>query len=129
MIDVTAAVIRSDGRVLLCRRPEGKNCALLWEFPGGKTEPGERAEDCVVRECREELGVALRVIRRHAEVTYAYPDRTVRITFFVCETEDVPRRKEHAALAWVAPGEVSGYALCPADAEMVRTAGLADALR
>ena len=63
MIDVTAAVIARGGRMLLCQRPQGKRCAGLWEFPGGKAEPGETLEMCLVRECREELGVELSVGR------------------------------------------------------------------
>ena len=129
-LSVTAAIIRKDGRILLCQRPEGKNCALLWEFPGGKIEPGEQAEACVIRECREELDVMLRVIRRYGEVVCDYPDRTVDLQFFVCEIEQgEPRRKEHAALAWAHPQELAGYSFCPADAKMLREYGIEDALR
>jgi len=129
-LSVTAAIIRKDGRILLCQRPEGKNCALLWEFPGGKIEPGEQAEACVIRECREELDVMLRVIRRYGEVVCDYPDRTVDLQFFVCEiAQGEPRRKEHAALAWAHPQELAGYSFCPADAKMLREYGIVDALR
>ena len=129
-LSVTAAIIRKDGRILLCQRPEGKNCALLWEFPGGKIEPGEQAEACVIRECREELDVMLRVIRRYGEVVCDYPDRTVNLQFFVCEiAQGEPRRKEHAALAWAHPQELAGYSFCPADAKMLREYGIVDALR
>ena len=129
-LSVTAAIIRKDGRILLCQRPEGKNCALLWEFPGGKIEPGEQAEACVIRECREELDVTLRVIRRYGEVVCDYPDRTVDLQFFVCEiAQGEPRRKEHAALAWAHPQELAGYSFCPADAKMLREYGIVDALR
>ncbi len=129
-LSVTAAIIRKDGRILLCQRPEGKNCALLWEFPGGKIEPGEQAEACVIRECHEELDVMLRVIRRYGEVVCDYPDRTVDLQFFVCEiAQGEPRRKEHAALAWAHPQELAGYSFCPADAKMLREYGIVDALR
>ncbi len=129
-LSVTAAIIRKDGRILLCQRPEGKNCALLWEFPGGKIEPGEQAEACVIRECREELDVMLRVIRRYGEVVCDYPDRTVDLQFFVCEiAQGEPRRKEHAALAWAHPQELAGYSFCTADAKMLREYGIVDALR
>ena len=111
-------------------RPQGKNCALLWEFPGGKIEPVEQAQACVIRECREELDVTLRVIRRYGEVVCDYPDRTVDLQFFVCEiAQGEPRRKEHAALAWAHPQELAGYSFCPADAKMLREYGIVDALR
>ena len=129
VLSVTAAIIRKNGRVLLCQRPRGKSCALLWEFPGGKTEPGESEEDCVRRECREELGVELRVIAKYWEVVTRDGGRAVRLTFFVCELEEgEPRRREHAALAWAFPQNLGGYAFCPGDDRMLRERGLKDAL-
>ena len=84
----------------------------------------------MIRECREELGVTLRVIRRHGGVECAYPDRIVNLQFFVCEIQEgEPARREHAALAWVAPEELRDYALCPADAMMLRERGIEDAFR
>ena len=71
-LEVTAAVIRREGRVLICQRPQGKNCAGLWEFPGGKIEPGEEAETCIVRECREEIGVEPEKIRYVASFPNSY---------------------------------------------------------
>ena len=83
MVNVTAAVIGREGRVLLCRRPQGKRCAGLWEFPGGKVEPGETLAACLVRECREELGVSLCVGRAIAVV-----ERDgLRITFLLARLD------------------------------------------
>ena len=116
MIDVTAAVIAREGRVLLCRRPEGKRCAGLWEFPGGKAEPGETLKDCLARECREELGMDVRVGRALASVTR----EGVRLTFMAAEiVRGEPQLLEHSALAWVTPQEARAYALCPSDAQML----------
>ncbi len=60
-LEVTAAIIRQNGKILICQRPADKNCGLLWEFPGGKIEAGETGEQCIVRECKEELGITLTV--------------------------------------------------------------------
>ena len=87
MIEVTAAIICKEGKFLICQRPKGKNCELLWEFPGGKIEPGETGEQCIVREIQEELGVTLRVLRKLTDVVYEYPDRTVHLHFYVTEIE------------------------------------------
>lgn len=120
MIEVTAAVILNVGKFLICQRPRGKSCELLWEFPGGKIEQGETAEECIVRECQEELGVTLRVLRKFTEVTYDYPGRTVHLHFFITEiTSGELMQKEHVALAWIKPDEVGNYTFCPADAKML----------
>lgn len=117
----TAAVIRDNGRFLICQRPKGKNCELLWEFPGGKIEPGETAEQCIVRECQEELGVTLEVERELTDIVYTYPDRTVHLHFFITQIIGGQlQRKEHNAFAWIIPNEIQQYEFCPADAEMLR---------
>ena len=121
MIEVTAAVIRENGRFLICQRAKGKNCELLWEFPGGKIEPGETAEQCIVRECREELGITLKVERELTDLVYPYPDRTVHLHFFITRVIGGRlQRKEHNAIAWITPDELTQYDFCPADAEMLR---------
>lgn len=122
MLEVTAAVIRRDDRFLICQRPEGKNCALLWEFPGGKIESGETGEDCIVRECAEELDLSLRVIRKLTDVIMDYPEKTVHLHFYLCEIEGGgPVLKEHNSCAWIRPEEVNGYSFCPADRKMLDT--------
>ena len=120
--DVAAAVIRRRGRILICQRPANKGNPLLWEFPGGKREPGESLESCLVRECREELGVEIAVGHLLAETTHAYPDITVHLSFFEAQivSGEVTRR-EHAALQWVTPQEMGRYPFCPADIPLLDT--------
>lgn len=120
MVEVTAAVIYQDGKLLICQRPEGKNCELLWEFPGGKIEIGETAEQCIIRECLEELGVIIRVHKRLTEVTYDYPNYRVHIHFFICDVVDGElTMKDHNALAWITLDDICMYSFCPADAKML----------
>ena len=120
MLEVTAAIIRQNGKVLICQRSANKNCGLLWEFPGGKIEAGETGEECIVRECQEELGVILRVEREYTDIIYEYPDRTVHLHFYLCEiVSGTPDNKEHNALAWITPDEVEQYEFCPADRKMI----------
>ena len=118
MKEIAAAVIRRDGRLLLCRRAErpGDSCAGLWEFPGGKRETGESLEDCLVRECREELGVQVKPLRVREQLTHIYPEITVRLTFFDAElTAGEPEARVHTALVWALPEEWDRYPVCPAD--------------
>lgn len=125
MIEVTAAIIRNQDQFLICQRPEGKSCAFLWEFPGGKIEPGESGEECIIRECREELGVTIRVLKKVTDVVYDYPDRSVHLHFYLAEiAEGTLTRKEHKALAWISPEDIPRYSFCPADAEMLRQTGI-----
>ena len=121
MIEVTAAVIRQEKKILICQRPANKNCGLLWEFPGGKIEMGESGEQCIVRECQEELGIMLRVDRELTDVVYEYPDYTVHLHFYLCDIiAGVPAKKEHNAIVWITPGEVAYYEFCPADKKMLQ---------
>lgn len=120
MLEVTAAIIQQNGKVLICQRPANKNCGLLWEFPGGKIEAGETGEQCIVRECQEELGVILRVEREFTDLVYEYPDRVVHLHFYLCEIiTGVPRKREHNAITWITPTEIERYKFCPADQEMI----------
>lgn len=120
MIEVTAAIICKDSRFLICQRPKGKSCELLWEFPGGKIEPSETGEQCIVREIQEELGVTLRVLRKFTDVVYEYPDRTVHLHFYITEIESGELvRKEHNAFAWITQKNIPNYQFCPADAKML----------
>ena len=120
MIEVTAAIIKRDNRILICQRPEGKSCGLLWEFPGGKVEYGETGEQCIIREIQEELGITLRVIRKLTDVTFDYPDKTVHLNFYITEIESGELTlKEHNAYAWIAREEISNYQFCPADQKML----------
>ena len=107
MLEVTAAVIIQNGKILICQRQMNKNCGLLWEFPGGKIEIGETGEQCIVRECQEELGITLIVKRELTDVVYEYPDRTVHLHFYLCDIiAGIPEKKEHNAIAWIVPDDV-----------------------
>ncbi len=116
MLEVVAALIQDGERFLLCQRPEGKARALLWEFPGGKIEPGETKQQALERECREELGVHLRAGEEFMELTHRYPDLTVHLTVLRCMLgSETPRRLEHRDMRWVTPEEAAELPLCPAD--------------
>lgn len=120
-LPVVAALIertgaRGEREILLCRRPAHKARGGLWEFPGGKIEPGETGEQALARECREELAVTVQVGPRAAQVLHPYPELTVQLTLYRCRlTEGQPQPLEHTELAWASPAAVAGYALAPAD--------------
>jgi len=120
MIDVAAALLFRDGRVLLTkRRPDG-HLGGLWEFPGGKREPGESFAECLRRELREELGIEAEVGEVVARATHCYPDRTVNIEFFRCRLlAGEPRPLGCQDLAWAGPGELARYRFPAADAQVV----------
>ena len=120
MIEVVAAMIRDGGRVLLCRRPEGKAQGGKWEFPGGKIEPGETGPEALARECREELDVTLAVGEALADVQQDYPGRSIHLTLYEARVASGnPRKLEHSEIRWVRPEEIAGYDLCPADARLI----------
>ena len=116
------ALIDPDGRVLLAQRPEGKSMAGLWEFPGGKVEAGERPEDTLIRELREELGI---VVREEclAPLTFAshgYPDFHLLMPLYVCRRwEGTVTAQEGQALTWVRPNRLRDYKMPPADEPLV----------
>lgn len=122
MLEVTAAIIRQNDKILICQRPASKNCGLLWEFPGGKIEAGETGEQCIIRECQEELGVTLHVERELTDITYEYPDCTVHLHFYLCSiAAGVLEKKEHNAITWIVPDDVDQYEFCPADTKMLKS--------
>ena len=101
-VEVVAALIWRGDRFLACQRPAHKARGLLWEFVGGKVEPGETKEEALVRECREELGVTVRVGEVFTELTHVYPDLTVRLTLFhAAIPEGEPQKLEHNDLRWI----------------------------
>ena len=122
MVDVAAALIwDGEGRFLICQRPAHKARGLLWEFVGGKVEPGETKAEALVRECREELDITVDVGDVYMELVHEYPDLTVRLTLFNASiAEGKPRLLEHSAMAWIRPEEIPQYDFCPADAEILK---------
>lgn len=116
MLEVVAALICADGRFLVCQRPAHKARGLLWEFVGGKVEPGETPQQALARECREELDIGVEVGEKYFQVTHTYPDTTVHLTLFCARIcRGAPRMLEHAAMAWITPEEIEKYEFCPAD--------------
>jgi 8-oxo-dGTP diphosphatase len=113
--EVVAAVIERDGRILIARRPADRHLGGLWEFPGGKRQPGETPEAALVREVREELDAAVTVGPLLEDVEWAYPGKTVRLRFYRCALEGEPRAVEGQELAWVAPPDLDRYPFPPAD--------------
>ena len=116
MTEVVAALIWRQNKFLICQRPAYKARGLLWEFVGGKVEPGETKEQALVRECREELDVAVEPREIFLELTHTYPDLTVHLTLFQTRLlGGEPRRLEHADLRWITPEEIPQCPFCPAD--------------
>jgi 8-oxo-dGTP diphosphatase len=125
-VDVAVAVlIRGDGRVLLGQRPEGKVYAGYWEFPGGKVEPGERVEDALAREIREELAVEIERAYPWITQVFVYPHGTVRLHFYrVPAWRGDPHPSEHQRLAWEPPVSVAVEPLLPANAAVLKALAL-----
>jgi 8-oxo-dGTP diphosphatase len=116
MTEVVAALIWDGNRFLVCQRPAHKARGLLWEFVGGKVEWGETREQALVRECQEELDIAVSVGELFFEVTHKYPDLTVHLTLFHARiVQGTPRLLEHNAMRWITREEISQLDFCPAD--------------
>ena len=120
MVDVVAALIRDGERFLICKRPAHKARALMWEFPGGKVEAGERPRDALIRECMEELDVTLDVGELYMQVTHEYPDIQIRLSLYEAVIASGQLRgKEHEALCWILPREIPDFEFCPADVDII----------
>ena len=120
VLDVVAARIWDGERFLLTQRPAHKARGLLWEFPGGKVEPGESREAALVRECREELGIEITVKAAAAAVQHTYPELTIQLTLFdSLIRQGRPQLLEHEDFRWVTLEECTDYDLCPADRELL----------
>ncbi|MCC6819301.1 MAG: 8-oxo-dGTP diphosphatase MutT [Verrucomicrobia subdivision 3 bacterium] len=121
IIEVSAGLIFRSGQLLITQRHAGDHLGGLWEFPGGKREPGETFEQCLKRELREELGVAVSVGELFESVTHAYGERTVHLKFFVCRLyAGEPQPLDCAAFKWVCREELVAHAFPPADAQLLR---------
>ncbi|HAH11651.1 MAG TPA: 8-oxo-dGTP diphosphatase MutT [Alphaproteobacteria bacterium] len=117
-----AALIDPDGRVLLAQRPQGKSMAGMWEFPGGKIEPGERPEETVIRELREELAIGIQeaCLAPFTFASHRYDDFHLLMPVFVCRRwEGQPMPKEGQTLAWVRPREMRDLPMPPADVPLI----------
>lgn len=126
--EVVAALIWEGDRFLVCQRPAHKARGLLWEFVGGKVEPGETKEQALVRECREELAVTLTVGGVFMEVDHEYPDLHVHLTLFDASIrEGTPQMLEHNDIRWITPAEIPQYEFCPADETILRRLRQGDA--
>ena len=119
--EVVAALIWDGDRFLICQRPAHKARGLLWEFVGGKVEPGETKEQALIRECREELAVTLSVGEVFVEVDHEYPDLNVHLTLFnAAISEGTPRMLEHNDIRWITVGEIPQYEFCPEDETILK---------
>lgn len=121
MTEVVAALIWDNDKFMICQRPAHKARGLLWEFVGGKVEPGETKEQALIRECQEELAITLSVGEVFMDVIHEYPDLTVHLTLFndaIAKGE--PQKLEHNDIQWISPSEIQNYEFCPADEEILK---------
>ena len=118
--EVVAALIWEQDKFMICQRPSNKARGLLWEFVGGKVEPGETKEQALMRECPEELAITPDVGKRSEEVVHEYPDLTVHLTLFhAAIREGTPEKLEHEDIRWITVNEIDQYVFCPADEEIL----------
>lgn len=119
-IDVAAGLIFRAGKLLITQRHADAHLGGLWEFPGGKREPGESFEQCLARELMEELGVRVRVGKLFESVTHIYPEKAVHLKFFLCEIENCePRSLGCAAVKWIGKSGLSDHEFPAADAQLL----------
>ena len=122
LLVAACALVDVDGRVLIAQRPSGKPMAGLWEFPGGKVEPGERPEQTLIRELREELAIIVRepCLAPLTFASHAYADFHLLMPLYVCRRwEGIVTAREHARLAWVRPDRLRDYPMPPADEPLI----------
>ncbi len=119
--EVVAALIWDGPRFLICQRPPNKARGLLWEFVGGKVEPGETRQAALVRECREELDILVRVDALFMELVHDYPDVTVHLMLFHAAIEEGrPKMLEHHDIRWITVDVIDNYPFCPADTQILQ---------
>ena len=119
---VSAAIIRNENNnILICQRKAGGSCGFMWEFPGGKQDEHESADECIIRECREELGVTIKVSDIFMQMEYSYPERDYAFTFFNAQiTEGTPSMLVHNSIVWEKADNLSNYTFCPADKDVIK---------
>ena len=121
MVEVVAALVWDQDKFMICQRPAQKARGLLWEFVGGKVEPGETKKQALIRECQEELAITLSVGDVFMDVVHEYPDITVHLTLFHATIADgIPQKLEHKDIQWITPAEITNYDFCPADKEILK---------
>ena len=124
IIQVSAALIFHQGKLLITQRHAKSHLGGLWEFPGGKREPGETFEQCLVREIREELGVEISVGKMFAEISHDYPEKSVCLKFFLCElVAGEPQPLDCAAVKWITKKELPDYEFPAADEQLLEQLG------
>ena len=120
MVEVVAALVWDNDKFMICQRPAHKARALLWEFVGGKVEPGEAKEEALIRECQEELAITLSVGDVFMDVVHEYPDIMVHLTLFNATiATGTPKLLEHNDLKWISISEIDQHTFCPADVEIL----------
>lgn len=122
LLVAACALIDTDGRILLAQRPEGKSLAGLWEFPGGKVEPGETPEETLVRELEEELGIKTKIacLAPLAFASHSYETFHLLMPLYICRRyEGIPQGREGQALKWVRPQALRDYPMPPADEPLI----------
>ena len=119
--EVVAALIWENDRFLICQRPAHKARGLLWEFVGGKVDPGESKQQALIRECREELAVEVSVGDVFMEVLHEYPDLLVRLTLFNSAiVSGELQMLEHNDIRWIKVEQIPDFAFCPADVDILK---------
>ncbi len=129
VVDVAAGLVFRNGRLLITQRPPGSHLAGLWEFPGGKLQQGESWEAALTRELQEELGFVASVGSLYQEITHAYPEKTVRLRFHLCQVRSgEPTPIECSDLAWVDRAQLGDFPFPPADEQLLVRLGRDTAL-
>ena len=117
---VVAGLMFQSGKLLITQRPPGGHLAGLWEFPGGKCEPGETLPECLQRELHEELGVVVNVRECVETLEHAYPEKTVQLSFYLCALViGEPEGREGQSIKWVGPDKLGQYQFPEADAQLL----------
>ena len=120
MKQVAAVIIKKDGKYLIGKRRQDASSGGMWEFPGGKVEKGESAEQCAVRECQEELGVTVELEGVFMKYEYTYPDGPIQLTFFLGTSGETEENRVHSQLKWVLPEQLPNYQFCPANEMLIK---------